>query len=73
MLNDPVNVLAVIMELGGMLEQIPPEWDPHQRLEYLKMSIRTTIADVVGRNRSELRRSIGEIEESLDAMHKNKC
>ena len=71
-LSDPVNLLDVIMELGGMLEQIPLEWYPHQRLEYLKMSIRKTIADFVGRDRSELKRSIDEIEESLDAMHKLK-
>ena len=38
--------------LFQMIEQIPPEWDPHQRLEYLKMSTRTSIADAVGSDRN---------------------
>ena len=55
-----------------MLAQIPPDWDPHQRLEYLKMSIWTSIADAVRRVRGELRKSIVEMEESLNDMHKLK-
>ena len=55
-----------------MLAQIPPDWDPHQRLEYLKMSIWTSIADAVRRVRGELRKSIVEREESLNDMHKLK-
>ena len=56
-----------------MMEQVPNEWNPHQRLEFFKMAIRTTMADAVGRDRGELRRSISEIEENLDDMHKLKC
>ena len=56
-----------------MREQVPNEWDPHHRLEFFKMAIRTTMADAVGRDRGELRKSISEIEENLDDMHKLKC
>ena len=56
-----------------MLAQIPNEWNPHQRLEFFKMAIRTTMAEAVGRDRGELRRSISESEENLDDMHKLKC
>ena len=35
-LNDPINRLAVIMETGGMLAQIPPGWGPHCLVPILK-------------------------------------
>ena len=73
LLDDPLKLTAVIADLNVMMEQVPIEWDPHQRLEFFKMAIRTTMADAVGRDRGELRRSISEIEESLDDMHKLKC
>ena len=63
------RLLAVIQELGEKLEQIPPDWDPHQRLEYLKMSFRTVISGAVGRDRNELRESIKESEENVNEMH----
>ena len=37
------------------------------------MAIRTTVSEAVGRDRGELRKSITEIEESLDDMHTLKC
>ena len=72
-LSDPVQLLAVKAEISEMMGQIPVEWDPHQRLEFLKVAIRTTVSEAVGRDRGELRKSIAEIEESLDDMHKLKC
>ena len=57
-LNNPVNLLAVTSELRELLTQFPPEWDPHKRLDYLKMSLRTTISEAVGRDRNELKKSI---------------
>ena len=59
----------MIGDLNVMMEQVPIEWDPHQRLEFFKMAIRTTMADAAGRDRGELRRSISEIEEDLNDMH----
>ena len=58
LLKDPLKLAAVTADISVMLEQIPHEWDPHQRLEFFKMAIRTTMADAVGRDRGELRRSI---------------
>ena len=52
------SYLAVTTEIRDMMEQIPDEWDPHQRLEFFKVAIRTTVAEDVGRDRGELRRSI---------------
>ena len=72
-LSDPAQLLAVKAEISEMMGQIPVEWDPHQRLEFFKVAIRTTVSEAVGRDRGELRKSIAEIEESLDDMHKLKC
>ena len=72
-LRDLVQLLAVKAEISDMMGQIPADWDPHQRLEFFKVAIRTTVSDAVGRDRGELRKSIGEIEESLDDMYKLKC
>ena len=63
-LNDHVRLLSVIAELGVMVGQILPDWDPHQRLEYVKMSIRAMIGNVVGQDRNELKINISELEES---------
>ena len=68
-----MKLRAVIADLNVMLAQIPNEWNPHQRLEFFKMAIRTTMAEAVGRDRGELRRSISEIEDNLDDMHELKC
>ena len=68
LLNEPTKLLAIITELGGMIAQIPIDWDPRQKLEYVKMSI----SCMVGRDRSELRRCVNEIEESLLEIHETK-
>ena len=61
---------AVIYELNKLMEQVPIDWNPHQKLEFFKVSIRTTMAEAVGRDKGELKRSINEIEENLNGMHK---
>ena len=71
-MENPVKLAEVIAGLGEMMDQIPNDWDPHQKLEYFKMAIRTTMAEAVGRDRGELRRNISEIEENLEDMHKLK-
>ena len=68
MLNNPVNLTAAKIGINKMLSQIPPKWDPHQRLEYLKMTIRSVIAGLVNRSRNELREQISELEQNLNNM-----
>ena len=68
-LNNPVSLLAVIAEMSEMLGQIPAGWNPHERLEYIKMAIRNTVSEAVGRERSELGQDIEELEESVNEMH----
>ena len=49
-LNNPMTLLSVIAALGEMLDH----WDPHQRLEYMKMAIRTTISEATCREKSDI-------------------
>ena len=37
LLEDPIQLQRAKLGIRNMLEQIPNEWDPHRRLEYLKV------------------------------------
>ena len=49
------NLIIVKRELTDMLSQVPNDWDPHKRLEFVKVAIRSIIAGLKGRNRKELK------------------
>ena len=68
-LDDPYKLVVAKEEIKELLAQIPRDWDPHKRLEYLKVVIRSVLAGLVGRSRTELKQEIVELEESLNDMH----
>ena len=46
--------LGVAKKIKEFLAQMPGDWDPHKRLEYLKIVIRSVLASLMGRsNRTE--------------------
>jgi hypothetical protein len=51
-----------------MLEQIPSNWNEHQKLEFMKVAIRTVMSEQTKIARRESREEIKELEESLDQM-----
>ena len=59
-LDDAINVAKVISSLNIMLSKMPADWNPHVKLEFVKVAIRSSIADLVGKNRKELRNQIDE-------------
>ena len=61
-LDDPINLAKGKSGLNEMLSQMPNEWNPHMKLEFVKVSIRSTITNLVGRIRKELRNDIMEHE-----------
>ena len=71
-LDNPVTLIIAKREILEMLNQIPSDWDPHKKLEYMKVAIRTVISGLVGKNRKELRKEIEELEEALNEMHELK-
>ena len=57
-LEDNTTLERVRRELKEMLEQIPPFWNPHDHLEFMKVALRSVIAANVGLNRKELGKEI---------------
>jgi hypothetical protein len=68
-LNDTQKLSVAKEEIKDLLDQIPEDWNPHKRLEYLKVVIRSVLAKLVGRSRKEMKLEIEELEESLNNMH----
>ena len=59
------------------MEQASETWNPHMKLEFLKVIIRLVIAGLVGKSRNELKEEISELEKDLNEMkdlkEKNLC
>ena len=51
-----------------MMDEVPDGWDPHMKLEYLKVVIRSVVAGLVGKSRKELKEEIIELESELNDM-----
>ena len=69
MLEDPIILNLAITEINNLLSQIPEDWDPHKRLEYMKVTIRSVVSDLVGRNKRETNKEIKELEDEINEMH----
>jgi hypothetical protein len=68
-LDDPYKLVVAKEEIKELLAQIPEDWDPHKKLEFLKVVIRSVLAGLVDRSRKELKQEIKKLEESLNDMH----
>jgi hypothetical protein len=68
-LNDTQKRNVPKEETREMLAQISEDWDPHKRLEYLKVVITSVLAGLAGWIRKELKQEIKELDESLNDMH----
>ena len=62
------TLLIVKRDLEGLIAQIPDYWDAHEKLEFIKVSIRSVISDKVGRNRKILNNEILDLESTLNEM-----
>jgi hypothetical protein len=71
-LNDPLCLKEIEYELTLMLNQIPDDWDDHQKLEYMKMSIRSVMSHQNGIRKVEINTRLTELEESLNSMEQLK-
>ena len=69
-MDNPSALALARTNLVNILSQIPSDWNPHQSLEYMKVSIRSVISDLVGRHRKELRNEIAEAEVNLNKVFK---
>jgi hypothetical protein len=67
-LNNPIWFKKVEDRLKHLIAQIPNDWNPHVKLEYVKMSIRSVFAEVVGESKSEMRKDESVIEGELNFL-----
>ena len=47
-----------------MLQQIPDDWDPYRKQEFLNVFIRTVISGLVGLTSKELGKELTELEKA---------
>ena len=67
-LKDQGEVHKIRSQLEDMMSQIPSDWNPHMKLEFLKVSIRSILSERIAKIRSELREEITESEDALNRM-----
>ena len=67
-LEDPVKLDCAKNEIRTLMQEAPSGWDPHMKLEYLKVAIRSVIASQVGKSRRSLKEEIAEQESELNDM-----
>ena len=67
-LDDPDKLNCAKNEIRVLMQEVPIEWDPHMRLEYLKVTIRSVITSLVGRSRKGLKEEIKDRESELNDM-----
>ena len=55
LLSDPDGCVYLDNKFGELFGQAAPEWNPHVRLEYLKMCIRTAVNEANGKIKAKFR------------------
>ena len=69
-LEDPKVAADVEKEIEEMMKQTDNTWNPHAKLEFLKVAIRSTIANKVMKVRRGLKEDIQDLEEEIDGLKK---
>jgi len=72
LLKNPFKVEQMKAEITFLLNQIPPDWNGHMKLEFLKMSIRSTFAKFTSIVRNEDKIEIENLELGLNETEKLK-
>ena len=67
-LEDPFVALQIGKEIEEMMSQTDESWNPHSRLEFLKVAIRSVFSSKVSEIRKGVNEEIKETEEELNQM-----
>jgi exonuclease III len=67
-LDDPAVALQIGREIEEMMNQTDDSWNPHARLEFLKVAIRSVFSSKVSEIRKGVNEEIKETEEELNQM-----
>ncbi len=65
-LKDASTLKLIRDEITFLLNQIPIDWNGHTKLEYMKMTLRSTIGKHTGQKRKEIRTELEEYELALN-------
>jgi len=71
-LNNPEITKQVETELEQMMEQTDRSWNPHARLEFFKVAIRSIFASKTCEVRKKLRSEINDLEDELNQLEEFK-
>jgi hypothetical protein len=52
-LNNPLHVNQIKVEVGNKMQQVPTHWNLHMKLEFLKMVMRTVVTEIDAKQRKE--------------------
>jgi hypothetical protein len=67
-LNNPTVSTQIEKEVSEMMNQTDNTWNPHMKLEFLKVAIRTVFSVKVGELRKNLNSNIVELEEESNQL-----
>jgi hypothetical protein len=65
-LDNPIIVSQLEKDIQNMLEQMDNTWSPHDKLEFLKVVIRSVFSAKVAETRKSINLEIGELEDELN-------
>jgi len=71
-LEDPKVAMRIGEEIKMMMDEAGEHWDPHKKLEFLKVAIRSSIAEEVTSVRRGIKDDVLETEEELNRMEELK-
>jgi hypothetical protein len=71
-LEDPNIEKQIGIEIEEMMKQVDESWNPHMKLEFLKMTIRTVFSSKVSEVRKHINSEIVELEEEINQFEEFK-
>jgi len=70
LLEDETILLTVTKKIQNQMEQIPSGWNPHQRLDYVKMITRNIILEEGKKKAIQQKNELQQINGEITALHK---
>ena len=64
-LDDPLTVVQIKNEVKELISQVGEDWNPHLKLEFLKVAIRTVFSSKTSEIRNNINSGISDLEEEL--------
>jgi exonuclease III len=72
LLSNKITKIKIGEEIKTQLDQIPVDWDPHKKLEFAKVVIRSVWAQQTSHVKQTMIQDIDEASEALNSMEKYK-